>query len=473
MWQGAALMTVWIAGMPSAWAVVGQAEQLDPFVEQDLREYHENLVNEESSQRLLKSDELKTTLKNKEKQLRSLQGADSEEVNQEIEDLKRQLLSLPKRDRFQIELVEDFKYDSNIQRRIIRDEKGDSVFESTGTALFDLSGRKTDLRFELAGKKQWNIHFSENDTWLIEERLRSRRKWFKKLQASANSIFTRTNSKTVEIDAAKIRYDTGNQISVNYPFSQKLSFNSTFGLSKRIFPQEAFDQDSGWEVTAAPAAFWNFTPKSRISLGYTFGASRSQIKTGDTNSHQVDLGYFGQVTRKSSASLTTSFQHQQPRSRDTAESNTVTAGIGYIWQLTPKTQMTIQFIRSLQNSTSNLTSGEVDGNSTTTRTDSHFTNDSLSFSLNSRLTRKLTAILTFNGSHVGTTATTSSDAIQNELNEETETAQYGIPVSLQFAYVFARWLRVTSAYTFSYRTGNERTDKNRSHLWQTTATISF
>ncbi len=451
-----------------AFSVVGNAERYDEIEEQDLKDFQDEHINADKKNKLAEAEELNRMLKTKQKQLKKLKDVDtSKEVSKEMEGLKKQLLNLPKRDRFKMELSGDYTYDTNISRLPLRQEKDDSLFDTTGTALFDLSGRKTDLRLELGGNRHWSWEFPEGDAWQGDFRLRYRRKYFRKLTQSSNSIISRNSSKSPEINEPKIRWDVNNQSAWNWAFSKKLSLNTGLAWTRRIFAQEAFDQDSGANYTFAPAGFWNITPKSRISMGVTFGGSRSVTKTGDSNSLNFNLGYLGRITRKSSANINFGYDKQTPKSADTAESTGLTLGAGYIWQLTSKTQTTIQAIRSLQNTTSDLVSGSPDdGEHEISKTDSHYYNDSLTWSLNSRLTNKFTANFSANISRNKTKAQTTVD-------EETETQQISFPLSLTINYVIRRWMILTLGYTFSYRVGNEENDFYRSHLYKASMRLTF
>ena len=271
--------------------------------------------------------------------------------------------------------------------------------------------------------------------------------------------------KTIEIDEKKIRYDSHQNSIFNYAFSRKLSMNLELNSTKRLFTTEAFDQDSQWEVLAAPSAFWNLTPKSRISLGYRFGANRIRSKTGDSNDHQISLGYFGAVTRKSSMSFDISYSHQTPRSRDTEVSNTYKLGTGYIWQWTPKTQITVQAIRSLQNSSSDLISGSAE-DGVTIKTDSYFINDQINIAVNSRINRKLTTIGSIGLSHLRNKVSKTGD-------ENIETRQWTFPTSISVNYLLKKWMQLRFRYTFAYRTGDEDADRYRAHTLVSGVNMTF
>lgn len=444
-----------------SYAIVGKAEQYDEFKAEDLSEFHENLTNEELKEQLERSDALAKALKKKEKESEELTDEEKTLAEEEINALRTELLQLPKRDKFSGELTGSYRYTSNVDRARIHSEKGDSVFKTIPGLNIDLSGRKTDLRMSLEGNRTWNIKRDASDEYEIGESLSYRRKYFKKLNHSVKSRVARHNSKTIEINKDKIRWDFDESSAYNLPLTRKLSLNSSLGGSKRLFPQEAFDSDSAWEFTSSPSLFWNFTPKSRVSLGYEFGANRIRSKAGDANQHGIQLGYFGKITRKSSTSLDLTFNHQSPRSFETGTVNTVTAGLGYIWQMTAKTQMTVQLIRSMQNTTSNLISGDVEGDSVTEKQDIHYTNNSVSYSINSRLTRKLTAVLAVTPS----LATTHTDATRE--NEEDENTQITLPVSISATYPLTRQASLNVGYTFSYRRADEKADEHRVHQLDT------
>jgi hypothetical protein len=446
---------VLLVGGNRVYAVVGQAERFDEVREAELKEFEEALVTEEKKEQSRKEMEeaeaIQKTLKEKEKERAEAKGEEKEMIEEEVKLLKKQLLGLPKRDRFHIGLSGDYTYDSNIDRRVPRQEKGDSIFNLNGNIEMDLSGKKTDFRAEVSGGKQWNIKFSEKDFWMMEERIRYRRKYLKKISHGVHSRVSRYNEKTIEIDNNRTRWDSNQQTSLNYLLTRKFSLNGDFSLSHRLFTQEVFDQDSSWQVTMSPSLFWHVTPKSRLSAGYTFGANRIRTKTGDTNSHEVHVGYFGKVTTKSSASVDIGYSHQSPRSEDTSTVNTLTAGAGYIWQATPKTQLTIQYIYSLQNSTSAPPGGTADG---IVKDETYFYNDSITVSMNSRLTRKITSTLTANMSH------TRTKSFEGDTGE---TRQFTFPFTVSLTYLINRWARLRLSYTFSFRTGDEKPDTYRAH----------
>ncbi len=456
----------------SAYAIVGQGEKFDEFREEELTDFHKDLMKEET-QEPPGTEQVNKLKQLKKKDLKQVDPKEKKAITKEIEKLEKELLGIPERDRFHFGADGDYKYDTNIIRNTPPGEKGDSVFDTVGYTEIDFSGRKTDLSLELRYGHQWNIHFPDKDTWLVEERLRYRRKYFKKITQSVQSRVTRNNENTLELDGNKIRYDLHQNMAVNYAFSKKLSINGDFSSSKRVFTQEPFDQDSSWEAKAAPAMFWNFTPKSRIQAGYAFGANRIRTKKGDTNSHDITLGYFGQITRKSSASVDFAFNHQTPRERSTAVSNTVTLGSGYIYQLSPKTQVTLQATRALQNTSSNLlptadsaAAGPGAGDQVI-KLDTFYASDNFSVSFNTRTTKKISAVLS------GTIFHAFTRAEQAPPQEPLKTRQLTFPFSVSFNYVLSRSVRLRAGYAFTYRMGDERNDLMRSHTYSAGMTVTF
>ncbi len=461
----------WGVFMPrTVLAVVGQAEKFDEFEAKKLEEFQSNLTHEEQQKQQLKTDELSEQLKAMSKDAKNAKAEEKQILNDEIENLKKQLLTLPKRDHIKMEFDGQQSYDTNINRSILFEEKNDSVFDVQSTALFDLSGKKTDLRFDVSGSKQWNIEYPEKDTWGGGETLRFRRKYFRKITKALQSRIERQNSKTIEINSEKVRWGSTQTDVTNFSFSKKFSINSDTSLSHTYFPQEAFDQDSSWESSSAPSIFWQPSPKSRISAGYKIGQNRSRPKVGNAVAHEIHIGYFGKVTRKSSASIDLSAGYQSPREQSTAVVKTLNVGLGYIWQMTPKSQFTLQLVRGVQNSTSNAvgtTDAAATGDTPVVKTDSYSTNTSATISLNTKLNARLKATLNWNVSLSSShTSTEGADPTDDGL-------QWGYPVSFTLTYFVKRWITFTSGYAYAYRLGNERTDWSRAHTWKNQVHLSF
>ena len=463
----AAGLILFVTAPKPAEAIVGKAEEYDPFEQEALEEFQRSLTLEDRGRD--KVQESLEALEKKQKEIKTAaKGKRKDSMEKEIESLKQQILKIPKRDRLLFEINGQHIYESNVERRTPHYEKGDSIFDLRPTAIVDLSGKKTDLRLELAGGKQWNIKFPVKDFWEGSERIRYRRRYFKKVHQAINSKIARHSSKTVEVNQTRVRWDSDQVHTVNLALSKKFSINNDTSLLHRQFTHENFDQDSNWQFTDAPSLFFHLTPKSRISTGYSFGASRIRSKAGDANAHEVHLGYFGAVTRKSSVSFDAAFSHQTPRSRETSRTNTYKTGVGYIWQMTPKSQMVVQLIRSLQDSTSETVSSTASTNSApqAEKTDTHFINESLSISLNSRLTKKFTTIFTVNGAHF-------KSKVQKGGDKSSESQQWSLPITLTLIYYLRQWMTLTADYTFSYRRGDAKADEYRDHILKSSLRMIF
>lgn len=457
--------------IPSAFAVVGQVEKFNPFEAQKLEEFHHNLTHEEEKKQLEKSDDVAGQLKKKTGELKNAKGEAKQMTKEEIEQLKKQLLSLPKRDKVRFTLSGNQAFDTNANGGAQGNEDNDSTFDSSGTAAFDFSGRRTDLRFDLEGRKSWSIEYPEKDIWGMQETLRFRRKFFKKITTAAQSRIARENSKTLEIKGEKVRWDSAQSWVSNFTFSKQLSLNTDTTLNHRYFAQEAFDQESSWDTGSAPSAFWQFTPRSRASAGYKIAQSRSHSKVGNTVAHEVHIGYFGQVTRKSSTSVDLSCGRQVPREQSGSIVNTFNTGAGYIWQWTPKTQLTLQITRSQQNSTSNpadnSTAASATAETALEKTSTYIKSSSASLSLNSRLNSKLRATLT--GAFNYTTTHSTGGAADTDADH----AQDGYQISAALSYFFSRYLSFVSSYTFQARMGDESSDASKGHSWKNGMQLSF
>ena len=466
---GLGLLSCALLFPPRVLAIVGQAEQFDPYEQEKLEDFHKTLVQEETLQtRGSTMSSSGKTLQQLKEQYDNATGEEKDAVMEQMELLKRELLALPKRDRFKFETVSSYTLSSNATRSPIGEEQNDQIFLTSPAAVFDLSGRKTRLFYELGGGKQWSLQFPKNtDFWYVNSGLRYNRRYFKKVLTSANSSLLRHVSKSVEINQSRVRYDGYQQSSTQVPIFRKLSLNTDYSLANRYFPQEAFDQDTTKQFNFAPSLFYQRTPKTRFSLGYIFGANRIRSKAGDTNSHSVNVGYFGRLTRKSSVNANISYVRQTPRSNESATSSAVNAGLGYILQLTPKTQMLLQFIRSQQNTSTDPDTGvagvNVTSNSNTTATtknDDLFTNESLSMAFNSRLLPRLNATLALTVSHFKST-TQRNDTVNME--GELDRVNWNLPMQFTVNWMIRRWLFLTTGYTFAYRIGYEVGETNRVH----------
>jgi len=445
--------------------VESNAEQLDPFKEQDLKDFQEKLTAEEEE---VQEVEAAKTLKSMDTLGRAAKTAEAQGdrlSKADIEELRKKLLNVQKKDRWRFGLDGDHSYNTNNNGATPQHEKGDSQFNATANTEYNFGGKKTDMGLEVRGTKNWNIIASTNDTWQGEERLRSRRKFFKKTNVTANSRIARNASKTLEIDTNKIRWDANNQMSTNFAFSKKLSANLDLATTKRMFLQEAFDQDSGWQATGNPSAFWNVTPKSRISLGYGEGVSRNRLKAGNSDSQDVRIGYFGQVTRKSSASIDLGVS-KQDSFKASSRSTSVTLGSGYIWQTTAKVQTSVQVTRGFSNTTSESVSGDSTDTAVVTKSDNYSINDNFALSLNYRMASKISLSMTSGISDSKAKAFTDG-GLTSVSHIMTFPSSMGVNLSL------TNWLTTSFTYSFSYKVGNEKTDLSRVHTFASTMGISF
>jgi len=453
---GMLILVVLLSVPTAALAVTGQAERLDEVKEADLKEFQQALAEEEQRRNLEKADDIVSTLKRRRRELETAEGEEKKLIERELEHLEKELLNLPERDRIRFNIDGNVRYDPNIGRDQPSETSSDAILSGEGSVEFDLSLKKTDLRWEFGVGRIWNVKFSRNDFWTANTQIRYRRKMFKKITHSLHSRLSRTSSRTIEIDDDRIRWDMNNSTAFNYQFSPKFSVNMGLSQQKRFFTQEEFDQDSGWGIGLNPAFFWQFSPKSRVSLGYNYSARRDRVETGDANSHDISAGYFGQLTRKSSVSFDVGYTRQNPKSIEGSTVNSWRTGLGWIYQWTSKTQAAVNLFRSWQNTSSkrvSITSDEVE------RSDNSFSNDSLTVNLNSRLTKRLAVTMSTGISHIKTELDRSDEDGDGDGGDR----RFTFPNSINFSYLVNRWLRVTAGYAFFYRTGNEKEDLARSH----------
>jgi hypothetical protein len=154
--------------------------------------------------------------------------------------------------------------------------------------------------------------------------------------------------------------------------------------------------------------------------------------------------------------------------------NTYTVGFGYVWQATGKSQLALQLMRSMQNTTSTLTSGSPDSqDSTTTKQTTWFYNDSVSLTLNSRLTRKINATVTSNLSWVQTEMSKDQKTAAEAESFDPTTQQLTFPQTVSISYLLARWITLTFTYQFEYRMGDEKTDYYSNNAYTAAARISL
>ena len=466
-------MGILFFGIPQAHAVVGKGEEFDRFTREALERFQEEQLAEEAAAKKVKTPEqtegerkkamtAQLMIEEKKAALKNVSGAEKKALKKELEQYQKELLQFPKKDRFRWGGDFNTTYDDNPARTNIHREKGDTTFQFNPFAQFDLGGRKTDLRFELRGGKQWHIKKPEQDLYNVEGNLRFGRKILPKTLLSLNDRLSRESTRTVNMDDPRIRWDNVHRAAFNYAFSPKLSINFETDYSRRDFPHENFDQDSDYQFRMDPNLFFQATPKSRYSLGYRFGISRIKTEVSDTNSHDIRIGYFGKITGKSSLSSDLAYSIQTPVSAQASQTNQLVSSLGYIWQMTPKTSFRALFSRSLQNAVSDtVSSGEL------IQTKSHFTSNTLSLSVRFRVHRKVSTEFSFDGSHIKTkTVKTASDTAR--------TQQITFPFQVAIDINVNRWMQLRLTYTYRHRIGDEmKTDEFRSHTWFAGTNVSF
>jgi len=187
---GALLLVGLLVAPPSSQAIVGQAEKFDVVEEEDLSEFHEKLISEEkASQRSALEAMIKEMEEEQEEELQEGEEDEdgdgdgdgegeegegeeepdeeleevSREVDEELEELKKLLLGIQKKKRFRAGATGVYNYDSNFARQIPRHEEGDAKFNYEGFVEVDLSKKKTDIRFEVRGGKQYSLKNPNSD----------------------------------------------------------------------------------------------------------------------------------------------------------------------------------------------------------------------------------------------------------------------------------------------------------------------
>ena len=388
---------------------------------------------------------------------------DRKQLKEELDQLKRELLRFPKRDRLSFGGDFDITQDSNVFRRVIRSEDSDTLFQMSPYAEFDLGGRQTDLRAEYRWNRQYNAKFSEGrDTLTQEWILRSGRKIAKKTTLSLNNRLGRQSVRDVSIhDGRQIRWDNSHRASLNHKLNRKLTLNFEADYSRRDFPHENFDQDGDWQLQLDPNVFFQITPKTRLTAGYRLILAQNKTKTNDNTKHEFRVGYTGQITGKSSLSLDFAQTFHDPDSAVVANSDTTVSSAGYIWQATPKTSIRLFYSNTYAHSVSDSVSGSA-LLKLTTRTSS----DTLSTSVRFRLHRKINTEFSFDGSH-------SASRTQQTGAANTHSQTWTFPFQAAVDYQVLRWMRLRFAYTFRHQIGNERSDENRSHTWFFGTNLAF
>ena len=150
-----------------------------------------------------------------------------------------------------------------------------------------------------------------------------------------------------------------------------------------------------------------------------------------------------------------------------SRSTTFTYGTGYIWQLTPKVQTSVQLTRGFSNTTSeSVTEGDVSDEAVVVKTDDYAINDNISLTLNYRMGTKITWNLTS-----GISNTQTKTFVDEGLNDTGHLMTF--PTTLGITMAFTNWLTTSCRYSFSYKTGNEKTDYSRVHTMTSSMSLNF
>ncbi|MDP3919939.1 MAG: hypothetical protein Q8R76_03935 [Candidatus Omnitrophota bacterium] len=462
-----------MAGGP-AYAVSGNAEQFDPLVAENLREFHEDLAAEEKPEGAHTEAEVMEMIEQRKNQSSEGDATDKDTIDHQLEELQKELLNVPKRDRFKMGGDSSFSYTNNYNRAPHGQVDGDSVVETTVYGLVDFGGRRTELSYELRGERNWHVHHQNDNYNTIEQRIRYRRQFFRKLRHSIQSRLSRNSQRTIEVDDDKIRIDSLNRTIMDYEFSRKLSLSTELEFNKRLFTTEPFDQDSTWDVAGAISGVWHLTPKSRISGGYRSVYNTIRTEVGNAVAHEVHLKYFGKVSRKVSSSFDVSLSKQYAKSSVGNNVTTMKLGTGFIWQVTPKMQLSVEAIRELQNSTSNaVASAPGAPEEQTNKPDEHFSNESLNLSINSRLRPKLTLITSVLVSHFRNKITNSQRDLSGLTATNEKRRNITIPISVGLQYAVTRWWNWSVDYTYTHRTSDEQPDDFKIHEFFTRTSMNF
>jgi len=378
----------------------------------------------------------------------------SPETVKELKGYQKELLRFPQKDRFKFGQDTHYTYDTNISRLQIQREEGDSVFKINPFAQVNLSGQKTDLRFEYRWDRVYNAKIPASDTFNQEGTVRFARKILPKTDLSLNSRLNRSSVRSAGNDNKKIGWDNAHRTTFNYEYNPKLNLNFETNYLRTDFPDEKFDETSNYSFYLDPNFSLKLTSKSKMTLGYRWNFTRIPTESSDATTHEFRTGYSGRLTPKSTVSADFVYSLEDPDSAQASRSDQVRSSLGYVWQATKKTSLRTLYSNSFKHSLSDSVSGS-NLLKKTTRTAS----DTLSFSVRVKLHRKLSTEFSFNGSHSRTkTRETGAD--------NTRSRTFTFPFQLAFDIDLAKWFRLRLAYTYRHRIGNEhKTDQHRAHTW--------
>ena len=410
-----------------------------------------------------------TALPSKKEEVNEVLIEQQSDMKQELKEIEKELLQFPKKDRIRMGGDFDFTYEDNVGRLPVHHDEGETIFKLSPFAQLDLSGQRTELRLEYRTRHTYNVKRSEipgNDSFIQEGTVRVGRKILPHTLFSLNERLGRTSTRTAGHDNKKIQWDQSHRAALNYEMSKKFSISLDGSHSRTDFPNESFDENYTRSWTLNPGLFFQMTPKTRLSGNYALTYSRAQTKTSDNTKHEFRVGYFGQLTTKSSASLDVSLSHQVPDSADASRSNQIVWSGGYIWQATPKTSFRLLYSTTLSRATTDSLDTDGPLMFTKTRTDTH--SDSLSFSTRWRIHRKITTDFSFDGAH----SRNKTNVVEGD-SATTKTRQWTLPFQVGLDVELVRWVRLRFTYTFRYRLGDERkTDEFRAHTFFGSANIA-
>jgi hypothetical protein len=348
----------------------------------------------------------------------------------------------------------DMTYDSNPNRLPIHHVEGDTLFNVRPFGQLNLGGRKTDARLEVSVQRLYHAKVAEDDSFALEGRFRFGRKIAKKTMVSLNDRLTMGMTREPGMDDNSLSLDEFHRQAINYIVTPKVSINVESIYGRNDFQHENFDQNASITYRLEPSLFFQITPKTRFSLGYSWGFNRARTKASDQDINEIRFGYFGQLTGKSSLSTNVTYQHGDPMAAEAAKSDSLITSFNYIWQATSKLT-----VRSLYSHAYSTNSSDQPGVGFFANTGTYNNSDTLSLSLRLRALRKLTPELSFNGIH-------TREHTHFNGTKSAERRRWLFPVQIAIDYQLARWIRLRFAYTFTYQVGDERKfDEFRAHTW--------
>lgn len=392
------------------------------------------------------------SLAEKKKETEAVPSTPSIETIEQLKKYEKELLRFPKKDRFRFGQDTHYTYDSNVSRLPIHHDKEDSTFKITPFAEVNLSGQKTDVRFEYRWDRTYNAKLPASDNFTQEGTLRFSRKILPKTEITLNDRLSRNSVRSAGMDNKKISWGNNHRVTLNYKYNPKLNLNLEANYTRTDFGHENFDETSNYNFSLDPNLSYSLTPKSKVTFGYRWNFSQIPTESSDATTHEIRTGYSGKLTPKSTLSADFSFNNQIPNSAQASRSRQAQGSLGYVWQATKKTSIRTLYSTSYSHSLSDSVSG-----SSILKTSTKSLSDSLSLSLRVRLHKKLTAEFSFKGAHAY-----SKTKKTGSLNTHTQT--WTFPFQLAIDLDVKKWLRLRLTYTYHHQIGDERkTDENRAH----------